>query len=161
MWIVYSCDGGTDVTTTKRPGGGCGGGGGGGGTCPEKPPGPMIQTDIPGEVGWISMRCPQGCLNIHKVLYACESGPPDQEQLCIVRNLCQRKESCFIQPGQKLFGKNVVCPKKELPFMWLVYSCDGGQANKTTTFTPTEPTCHENYKCTKESTCINQGGTCR
>ena len=127
----------------------------------ENEPGPMIQEDIPGEVGWIFMSCPQGCLTIHKVLYACKAGPPDEVQLGIVQNLCQGKESCFIQPGQKLFKKTVVCPKQLLPLMWLVYSCDGGAPNKTNIFIPTNATCHEGYKCTKESTCINQGGTCR
>ena len=131
------------------------------GECSENESGQMIQEDIPGEVGWIYMKCPQGCLTIHKVLYACKEGPPDQVQLEVVQNLCQGKESCFIRPGQKLFKKTVVCPKQVLPLMWLVYSCDGGTPNKTVTFYPTNSTCHESYKCTKESTCRNQAGTCR
>ena len=153
MWIVYSCDGGTDETRTKIPKGG--------NKCTGKQQGPMKQEDIPGIVGWVDLKCVGGCLTIHKVLYACEADGPDKLQLEIVQKLCQGKESCSIQPSPKVFKGNVVCPDKDtFPLMWLVYSCDGGQ-DKTETFTPDNPKCHESYKCTKESTCRNQAGTCR
>ena len=161
MWIVYSCDGGTDETTTTIPAGG-GVTPGNEGKCDNKPAGEMKQEDVPGVVGWVYMKCPGGCLTIHKVLYACDAGGPDEVQLEVVQKLCQGKENCLIQPGPKVFDKNVVCRKNKFPLglMWLVYSCDGGK-DETETFFPDDPKCHESYKCTKESTCKNRAGTCR
>ena len=163
MWIVYSCDGGTDETTTRIPGDG-------GGTpvkedgqekCTDEQQGQMKQEDIPGIVGWVDLKCVGGCLTIHKVRYACKADGPDKVQLEIVQKLCQGKESCSIQPGPKVFDDKVVCPGRDtFPLMWLVYSCDGGK-DETETFTPDDPKCLESYKCTKESTCKNQAGTCR
>ena len=157
MWIVYSCDSGTDETTTNIPGDG---GGVEPGKCLDEQ-GQMKQEDIPGIVGWVDLRCPGGCLTIHKVLYACQAAGPDKIQLEIVRKLCQGKESCFIQPGPKVFEKNIVCPgRNTFPLMWLHYSCAGGK-DETKTFIPDDPKCHGSYKCSKDSTCKNQAGTCR
>ena len=162
MWIVYSCVGGEDETTTIIPNGGSTGRPGNEGKCLDQPEGPMKQEDIPGIVGWVYLRCPGGCLTIHKVLYACEAEPePDKVQKEIVQKLCQGKESCLIQPGLKVFDKDVVCPGKTFPLMWLVYSCDGKGKDETEIFTPDDPKCHKSYKCTKESTCKHRAGTCR
>ena len=128
--------------------------------CPKNQSGEKKQEDTPGEVGWVLMRCPQGCLTIHKVRYACDRGEGDEVQLGIVQERCQGKESCFLRPGKKLFYKNVACPKKDHPLMWLVYSCDGGK-DETKTFAPPNLKCQKSFKCNKESICKEQAGICR
>ena len=89
----------------------------------------MEQKDAVGCGGGIEMRCPGGCLKIHKTLYSCkmrdQSSP---EQLKKVSSLCDTKEKCTVQASREMFG-NHECPGTPDSDMklWINYSCDGGQ----------------------------------
>lgn len=61
LWLVYSCDGGSDKTTSLSPN--CGSG-----ECRIKRDGNKKQLDIPGCGGWAHLVCHGGCLAIHKVV---------------------------------------------------------------------------------------------
>ena len=162
MWLTYACDGGTDRTTTNIPAEDNGTGVGKLGKCPEEK-GPMKQEDIPGIVGWANLECPGGCLTIYKVLFACPVGETDEDQLKVIQELCQGKESCFLRPGENVFEKIFCTNKAHYPTgrLWLWFSCDGGKPNQTITFLPRDPKCERSYTCFKESACKDQAGICR
>ena len=61
LWLVYSCDGGTDKTTSHSPK--CGTG-----ECRIGGDDNKKQLDIPGCGGWADLVCHGGCLAIHKVV---------------------------------------------------------------------------------------------
>ena len=120
MWLTYACDGGTDRTTINIPAEDNGSGVEKPGKCPEEK-GPMKQEDIPGIVGWANLECPGGCLTIYKVLFACPVGETDEDQLKVIQELCQGKESCFLRPGENVFEKIFCTNKAHYPTgrLWL------------------------------------------
>ena len=64
LWMVYTCKGGSDMSSSHepscKPDGGCGGN--------YVTQGEMKQLDIPGCGGWAKIDCNGGCISIHKVL---------------------------------------------------------------------------------------------
>ena len=77
--------------------------------------------------------------NEFKVLYSCKEADGNEDQLKLVRQLCQNKEKCRIDVAREFFG-NFECPgtdAKDMRF-WLVYSCGGGGNDVTKT---NEPVC--------------------
>ena len=75
------------------------------------------------------------------MLYSCKEADGNQEQLKLVRELCQNKEECRIDATREFFG-NFECPgtdAKDMRF-WLEYSCGGGGNDVTKT---NEPECDD------------------
>ena len=75
------------------------------------------------------------------MLYSCKEADGNQEQLRLVRELCQNKEECRIDATREFFG-NFECPgtdAKDMRF-WLEYSCGGGGNDMTKT---NEPVCDD------------------
>ena len=75
------------------------------------------------------------------MLYSCKEADGNQEQLKLVRELCQNKEECRIDVTREFFG-NFECPgtdAKDMRF-WLEYSCGGGGNDVTKT---NEPECDD------------------
>ena len=104
----------------------------------------MVQKDVVGCGGGIEMKCPGGCLRIHKTLYACKMrAESSAEQLEKVSALCGGKEECAVNATRKMFG-NKECPGSPDNDMslWITYSCDGGQ---------------DNTRITGPTKCINEG----
>ena len=96
MWVIYSCLGGSDKTPLKQDH-----------NHPDKCTGDKhengVEKSIPSLGGWIHMKCPGGCLTIHKAVWGCRL--ESATQLRIVRDLCQGKDVCRIDPGKRLLGK--------------------------------------------------------
>ena len=68
------------------------------------------------------------------MLYSCkQKEETNQKQLALVKKDCQNKEACQIKASREFFG-NSECPGTEDAEMalWLIYSCDGGGSDKTT-----------------------------
>ena len=74
----------------------------------------------------------------NQVLYSCREGGGNREQLRWVRSMCQDQEMCWIHVSRQFFGK-AECPETGDAEMnlWLVYSCDGGGTDDTSTRSPT------------------------
>ena len=88
----------------------------------------MKARDILGCGGEIKMKCKGGCLKIHKTLYSCKMKDASiANQIDIVKELCEEKESCTVQASREVFG-NKECPDSPDSKMnlWVTYSCDGG-----------------------------------
>ena len=119
MWLVFSCLGGSNKTSDLI------GTGHNNKMCPQSAERKMIKKSIPSLGGWIHMKCPGGCLTIHKLRWGCRR--ESTAQLRIVRELCQGKETCRIDPGRRLLGPHQ-CSKEhwsEHQLLKLTYSCDG------------------------------------
>ena len=104
----------------------------------------MVQKDVVGCGGGIEMKCPGGCLRIHKTLYACKMrAESSAEQLEKVSALCGGKEECAVNATRDMFG-NKECPGSPDSDMnlWITYSCDGG---------------HDETRITGPKQCINEG----
>ena len=89
----------------------------------------MLQQDAVGCGGGIEMKCPGGCLKIHKTLYSCKiRNQSSPDQLKKVSDLCDTKEKCAVQASREMFGDHE-CPGTPDSDMklWITYSCDGGQ----------------------------------
>jgi hypothetical protein len=118
MWIVYRCDGGVDKT--KRTGvkecKKCG------------KEGKMVQKDVLGCGGKISMSCKGGCLKVLKVLYSCkEKKNSNADQLKRVKKICKDKEECEVAASREMFGYNECTDATDdVMKMWIVYRCDAG-----------------------------------
>ena len=99
MWLVFSCLGGENKTSDLV---GTGHQHHDHKTCSESAgrKGNIIKKSIPGLGGWIHLKCPGGCLTIHKVRWGCRY--ESTAQLRIVRELCQGKKTCRIDPGRRL-----------------------------------------------------------
>ena len=72
------------------------------------------------------------------MLYSCKEAAGNADQLKLVRSMCQEQAICWIRASRQFFGKTE-CPgtvDAEM-YLWLVYSCDDGGTDKTTTHTPT------------------------
>ena len=96
--------------------------------CSQYTPGAMKARDIVGCGGGIEMKCRGGCLKIHKTLYSCKMKEASiDDQIDIVKELCEEKESCTVQASREVFG-NKECPDSPDSKMnlWVTYSCDGG-----------------------------------
>ena len=96
--------------------------------CSQYTPGEMKARDIVGCGGGIEMKCRGGCLKIHKTLYSCKMKDASiANQIDIVKELCEEKESCTVQASREVFG-NKECPDSPDSKMnlWVTYSCDGG-----------------------------------
>lgn len=73
------------------------------------------------------------------MLYSCkEKKETNQKQLALVRKDCQNKEACQIEVSREFFG-NSECPGTDAAHMnlWLIYSCNDGGSDKTTSNKPT------------------------
>ena len=71
------------------------------------------------------------------MLYSCKEAAGNADQLKLVRSMCQEQAICWIHASRQFFGKTE-CPgtaDAEM-YLWLVYSCDDGGTDKTTTHTP-------------------------
>ena len=104
----------------------------------------MVQKDVVGCGGGIEMKCPGGCLTIHKTLYACKMrAESSAEQLEKVSALCGGKEECAVNATRKMFGYKE-CPGTPDSDMnlWITYSCDGGK---------------DHTRITGPTRCINEG----
>ena len=74
----------------------------------------------------------------NQVLYSCREAAGNPDQLRLVRSMCQDQEMCWIHVSRQFFGK-AECPgtaDTEM-YLWLVYSCNGGGTDNTTTHIPT------------------------
>ena len=72
------------------------------------------------------------------MLYSCkEKKETDLKQLALVKKDCQNKNACQIEVSREFFG-NSECPGTEDADMnlWLIYSCNDGGTDKTTSHKP-------------------------
>ena len=125
MWLVFSCVGAggsnktSDLIGTKHQHHNE--------ACSEfaDKKGNAIKKSIPSLGGWIHMKCPGGCLTIHKALWGCRY--ESSTQLRIVKELCQGKQVCRIEPGRRLLGPHECDDERpQQHVLELMYSCDGG-----------------------------------
>merc|ERR1711974_380503 len=98
MWLGFSCLGGSNKTSDWI------GTGQNNKICPQSADKEvnMIKKSIPSLGGWIHIKCPGGCLTVHKVRWGCRH--ESTAQLRIVRELCEGKEACRIDPGRRILG---------------------------------------------------------
>merc|ERR1711974_297592 len=148
LWLIYSCDGGEDLTSIRKP------------VCnqvinkpttttttttittatepepeEEKPcrPGTMVGRDVPLDgTGWVKISCSAGCFFLHKVQAACDNpgaclggcvGNPVHYKL--VKKLCKGKSTCEIKPTFAMFGVTG-CTAYQKPRLWITHSCPPG-----------------------------------
>merc|ERR1712236_28083 len=89
----------------------------------------MINKDVYGCGGWIDIWCPGSSIHLHKALWSCTERDLDIMDLHLkkVRDMCEGKERCKIEPSNKLLGDEGECagyPNEEKQ-LWLTYSCEG------------------------------------
>jgi len=170
--LIYTCIGGKQETTIFDPKVGevrrC--------ACDrqfKENPGEMKQEDLPGNGGWINMKCTMkvnnnvltwGSITIHKVLYSCKHKEvSDPKQLAIVKKQCECCGECRIESNRKTFGETE-CPGTEDAKMnlWIVYSCDGGKSvtDETTKFIPGGTDVPENPQVSCEDNGCGAHATC-
>ena len=81
------------------------------------------------------------------MLYSCvEKKETNQNQLALVKKQCQNEETCQIEASREFFVDSECSGTKDADMeLWLIYSCNGGGSDKTTT--------HVHYICSHRPSC--------
>ena len=94
-----------------------------------QPQGQMKQMTVIGCGGRLELKCTNGCIQLHKVLYSCvERNDSNANQEDVANKKCKGNESCKLTANRNTFGSKE-CPdihESEMS-LWVSYTCDGSQ----------------------------------
>lgn len=88
--------------------------------------GAMITRDFHGndpENNRFDARCDGGCFQIYKIVHDCKERDPRQDEIDIVKRICEGKSVCQFTPAPSLFGPRGCNGNK---VTWVTFACNGG-----------------------------------